>query len=206
MRSPPYGRLVFPEVLPAGIRKLIYLDVDLIVLSSLRDLYTKDLAGNTIAAAKDRAGTVDCSWAGIPNYEALGIPGKTPYFNSGVMLIDVARWRADRVSERVLDVTRQNREHVRWHDQYGLNVVLRGAWEELDPSWNHFDGILPSTRVFHYLSSKPIFHDYKGAHGDLFFRYLDQTAWAGWRPRREPRQFRLLKERIVRKVLIPLGF
>ena len=206
MKHPSFQKMVFSEVLPKSVNKLVYVDVDVLVLSSLQALYATDLAGKSIGAVQDRAGTVDCPWAGIPNYAALGIPAKTPYFNAGIMLIDCARWRAGAVTQRVIQISRENRPHVRFAEQYGLNVLLREDWKELDPAWNCGDDQAPHPKLFHFLNRKPTALDYAGQKGALFYHYLDQTAWAGWRPKAGSHRLRFLREIIIKKLLVPLGF
>ena len=70
---------------------------------------------------------------GPPN----GQPGRpAKYLNSGVLLIDLAAWRAKSIERKVLAALRGPRPWLQWHDQSLLNSVLRGSWQELSPSFN----------------------------------------------------------------------
>ncbi len=69
-------------VVPRSIEKVIYLDCDMIIRRDLTALWEMPLAGHVLAAALD------------PGYDLGFVPGwpsDTPYFNSGVMLVDLAR-------------------------------------------------------------------------------------------------------------------
>ena len=51
-----------------------------------------------------------------------------PYFNAGVMLIDLDAWRREDLVGRMLACLRRHRRDVLWWDQYALNVELAGHW------------------------------------------------------------------------------
>ncbi len=73
------------------------------------------------------------------------------YFNSGMMLIDLVRWRAKSITQKVLDYINQNPEKLRFHDQDALNAILYNDWLHLHPQWNaqsnHCNGNHFSTRT-----------------------------------------------------------
>lgn len=180
-----YLRLFAPYALPADVKRVIYLDVDTVVRKDISELWYTDLDGHIIGAIVDVGKTVDCAWGGIPNYKDLGLLASTKYFNSGVLLIDVVKWREQDISVKVMDTLKIYADHVVLVDQYGLNVVFANAWKELDPRWNWFatfDGEDPF--IIHYLDIKPIFTSYNSQekYKKIFFDYLNQTAWAGFRP------------------------
>jgi lipopolysaccharide biosynthesis glycosyltransferase len=137
--TPHYYRLLAPDVLPADAPRFIYLDSDLLVLTDLTQLMAVDLADCVVAACVDYLRTVGQA---MSNHAALGLPPDAPYLNSGVMLVDRARWLADRVSDQVLEATRTHAQYLdaqgRFHqyDQYGLNLVLFGRWKPIADSWN----------------------------------------------------------------------
>ena len=66
--------------------------------------------------------------------------GRPParYANSGVLLMDVARWRAEDVASRCVAAASDpalQAGYVR-NDQSALNIALAGRWTELSPVWN----------------------------------------------------------------------
>ena len=128
-----YLRLLLPEAVPDEVHKLIYLDGDLIVRSSLRPVWETDLNDCVLAAAADRM-------TGAPPAELLQAMGiddwPYPYVNSGVMVIDLARWRRDGVADQMFEFIRRYNDQIRWADQDAINGVLRGDIAPLPPEWN----------------------------------------------------------------------
>lgn len=180
-----YMRIFSPYVIDQNVDKLIYLDVDTIVQDDISKLWNTPLGDHTIAAVQDPGKTVDCAWAGIPNYKELGLTADTKYFNSGVLMIDPKKWREQNVAAEVIAALGKYREHVRMADQYGINVIMANKWLELDPKWNWFahqedEG----PYIVHFLDIKPIFKTYHSqeVYKDEFFRYLNMTPWKGFKP------------------------
>jgi lipopolysaccharide biosynthesis glycosyltransferase len=138
----------------------------------------------------------------VPNYRDLGIAPSAKYFNAGVMVVDVGRWRDEAIGRRSLEALERHREHVIWWDQYALNVTLTGRWGELDGRWNQvahlhvypswaespvdrqvFERLRDDPWIVHYCSSsKPWHADCRHPWTGEFFRVLDSTPWRGWRP------------------------
>lgn len=133
-----YGRLFGPGLLPLGVHRAIYLDADVLVRDDLAKLYSIDLGGKTLAAARDQFVLwVGHPWYGLNSFRTLGLDARDAYFNSGVMVIDVDRWIELEYEQKCLDYLRQN-DYLRYHDQDVLNVCLIGDWVELSPAWNLF--------------------------------------------------------------------
>lgn len=126
-------RLSIADLLPAAMDRVIYLDADTLVRGSLQSLWDIELASNTIAAVRDPVAPWFGSPAGPP-WERLDLSPDEPYFNSGVMLIDLVAWRRDCVGRLALKVLREVR--LPWADQCALNSVLVGKWTQVSPRWN----------------------------------------------------------------------
>ena len=178
-------RIFIPYMIDQHAEKVIYLDVDTIVQDDISNLWNISLGDFTIGAVQDYSKTVDCRWAGIPNYKELGLPGDTKYFNSGVLLINPKKWRQEDITNQVIAVLSKYKEHVVMPDQYGLNVVFAKKWLELDSKWNWFanqENLSPS--LVHFVEIKPIFTTYKFSedYKKEFFRYLAMTPWKNFKP------------------------
>lgn len=123
-----YLRLVLAQVLPAGLERVLYLDADILVRASLQELWELDLQGRVLGAVVSPDHASDC--------RRLGLELERGYFNSGVLLIDLARYRQARISEQGLAFVHAHPERIRWHDQDVLNHLLAKEWLPLDPRWN----------------------------------------------------------------------
>lgn len=187
-----YLRIFAPYVVPEDAEKIIYLDVDTILLADISAFFNIDLKGHLFGAIQDVQKVVSCSWAGIPNYKELGIHPDTLYFNSGVLLIDAPRWRKEKVAEKVMKALHDNEKYVNYADQYGLNVVLYDQWLQIDPRWNNFAfEEIENPKLVHFLDVKPIFSNYASLekHKTLFYEYLRETPYKDFKPISGNRRF-----------------
>lgn len=200
-----YFRLLIPKILPGKIEKVIYLDCDLIVDEDIGKLWDIEIKDNYLLAVPEMHR--DCLYAsspcGIKFYKELGIEPHSRIFNSGVLVINVKKWRQDNIANRIMDYLVEYKEHIRWNDQDGMNGILAGKYGELNPRWNlltqllyeysswktspldkdSYNKTVRNPYIIHFnTNSKPWqkgnIHPYK----DLFFYYLDMTQWKGWRP------------------------
>jgi len=131
-----YLPLLIPQLI-AEDRSVLYLDSDLLVRGNLNELWEHRLgAGAPVHAVLDY-GFHEVGAALKDNAaERLGIDANAPYFNSGVLLIDLPVWRRDHIAERALEFAREHPEVMRFTDQDALNAVIQGGWDHLDPRWN----------------------------------------------------------------------
>lgn len=197
-----YARFLFQDMFPK-LSKVLYIDVDTLILGDLAELYATPLEGHLVAAAvgkgTDRA---DHCW-GILNYKELGIPPDTPYFNAGVLVMDLDAWRRENFAKRCMDYAEKYPELCIFWDQTVMNTLLAGRFTHLDQKWNQqFNGLKKSSDdlgILHFWGAdKPWNFTNNLPHGakNLFFEELDRTAWLGWRPQPQI----CFGERVVRKI------
>lgn len=216
-----YFRLLAGRLLPDEIKRVIYLDSDVLVQGDLTELWKEPLDDQYALAAADIACPfVDAyetqrvrpeikksipylaAISPIPNWRELNLIPTEPYFNSGVMILNLDRWRRESIDRKLLRCLRENAAHVWCWDQYALNVVFAGQWGELPAKWNQgahvfeypdesfspiavdsFRQMRDEPAVIHFTTEfKPWKYEPFHPLRDRFFEYLDQTAWAGWRP------------------------
>jgi lipopolysaccharide biosynthesis glycosyltransferase len=124
-----YYRLVVPQIL--DVERFLYVDADTLCDLDVSELNTLDLGHSPAGLVPEAmlAGAVDRFVA-----EQLGNSPEEPYYNSGVLLVNVAEWRRQRVTERAMEYVAT--EHPPFHDQSALNVVLRDGAFTLDERFN----------------------------------------------------------------------
>lgn len=133
LRKATYFRLLIPQELPETVTRVLYLDTDIVVRREIDDLWKIDLGGHSVAACQDLVvQRVDR----IAPYQEAGFSPNADYFNAGVLLMDLARWRAEGTSDRVVANIVANGDKYPLLDQDGLNAVLSENWSELPPQWN----------------------------------------------------------------------
>lgn len=159
-----YYRLFFPFLVSKKIKKLLYIDVDTLVVGDLGEMFHLDTQGCAAAAVTD---------TDMPVRVDLGIGSAADYFNSGVLLIDIAQWKRQRITERALEIIANEPQKIkRYPDQDALNMVLKDNWYKLPSCYNlmrlyvpnevpkrRFEEFLKDQKIIHYNGKKPWFSD-----------------------------------------------
>jgi len=216
-----YDKIMLGRWLPESVERALWLDCDLMVLCDLAQLWKLDHKQHCVLAVQDGLVRTHGARFGVAGHREMGIDDGAEYFNAGVMLIDVARWRREDIAGRALAYLRENRRRVFFWDQEALNAVLAGHWGKLDSRWNWSPGLeyadrtsaseigarasLP--RIIHFTGSlKPWVFEGRSEPYRLYYEYLDATAWAGWRPARSWRNLLLSRyeSSLLRRALLPL--
>lgn len=138
-------RLLAGSSLPPALAKVIYLDADLLVQDDLAILWEWPFAGQVLLAVQDA-------------YVQQGLHPRRPepYFNSGLMVIDLVAWRAADLEAACLDAARRLQHTTRWLDQDALNTAVAGRWGALPPRWNkqYWLDVLPDWRCSPYAAEE----------------------------------------------------
>ncbi len=195
MPETTYHRLMLARLLPPEVERAIWLDCDMLVERDLTALWNVDLDGHALLAARDRLVPLVSSRYGVRSWRSLGLRAEAAYFNSGVMVVDVGRWRDEQVEDRAVRYLRGHRDEIVFWDQEGLNAVLSDRWKEIDPRWNWPARTEPDARsgpaeqgpwILHFNGMlKPwLLPEPPAGPRARFYRHLDETPWAGWRPPR----------------------
>lgn len=131
-----YARLFIGDIF-SDHERVLYLDADTLLLSDTSFLEAISLPDSChIAACREPYTPTFDSHNGVLDYRQLGLPGASPYFNAGVLLIDVARWNEANVKGRALEYLRRKDVRITLFDQEALNVVLASRWHCLPREWN----------------------------------------------------------------------
>ena len=128
-----YYRLLAPQLLPADVHRILYLDPDILVINPLRELWETDLQGKLFAAA---AHTGKTELANNVNRLRLGVDHD--YYNSGVLLMDLSLGRAEIQPEALFCYVREHTMELLLPDQDLLNAMYGDRILSLDDSiWNY---------------------------------------------------------------------
>lgn len=177
------------KVLPE-LDKVLYIDSDVLVLHDLNKIYQTDVEGKYLAVVKDP------SWF-FENMHVVELPLQERgfYFNSGVMLMNLKKFRDDGLEAQLEDYTNNN--FRTYMDQDALNVVvgddvvllpfeanaMNFFFEHVDLNtmgqfygrqWQNFEEVFAPVTILHFASAKkPL--GAPAERGD-FFRML-QRLW-----------------------------
>lgn len=190
--------LAIPEVLPERFERAIYLDSDVVVEADLTELWQTDFEGKALLAARER--DVSHPRYGIKRWRELGLSPEAPYFNAGITVINLKRWREEELAEKVLNYLRRYKDELNhFSDQEGQNAILAGKWKMLDPRWNVWhkfympkeckelelgkewgytcEEVIEDPYIIHYTYDKPWLPKCSHPERDRFHHYLRESGW-----------------------------
>lgn len=162
-----FARLILAEIL--DIEKVLYLDPDIIIQEDISGLWDVDVSNHVLGAIQDDT---------IPTRDGY------VYFNSGVMLINLKKWKEQKISKKAIKFVSKNiTNHT---DQDALNDILKGDYLRFSKKWNSnpMCGTTRGLKIMHFLGSeKPWWF---GSTLDIvpkYFEIVDRTPFKGWRPK-----------------------
>jgi lipopolysaccharide biosynthesis glycosyltransferase len=193
-----YTRILIPQILPEECEWALYLDSDMIVLADVSKLYDAAALDDRVVHAVHDIGTPRVSSKlGVFDYAERGIGSETHYFNAGLLVIDLRRWREQDLTAKLLEYAAQHGTKIQCYDQGALNALLHDDWAPVDPRWNQgYDVLFPefwdaagySRREWRKTKNHPFIVHYsghkkpwqpkrRGPRYSYFFRYLQKTVF-----------------------------
>lgn len=187
-----YIRLYLGDCLEQ-IDKVLYLDCDIIVNNSLADLWDTDMTGYAVAGVRDRINDY------IRVYNRLGYPMSEGYINSGMMLINLKKWREDDFFKKTQRLACEKGASVlKNHDQDIINAIYHGQilmlpfrynlleyylyveeWLYLDRKY--YPEIVEACKnpaIIHFcMPQKPWHYECINPFKDLYYKYRKMTPW-----------------------------
>lgn len=131
-----YLRLFVPTTFADDYDRILYLDSDILLRGGdLSRLLRVELADDHPIAAVRTSHQRGNQLKEMPEFKALG-QEPAPYFNAGILVIDVPRWEAEEVLAKSLELMAARPDVLKMHDQSVLNIILRDKWSELSVVWN----------------------------------------------------------------------
>lgn len=139
-------RLFFDRFIKADVKKLLYLDCDTIVCGELVSLLEYTGGGSCAYVVQDSL---------TDRYKfMIGISDQECYFNAGVMLIDVEKWKENRCTQQLIEHIKEERANYCNPDQDLLNIVLKNRISYIGPEYN----FQPIHRMLNSDEYKKIYH------------------------------------------------
>lgn len=173
-----FARLLIDRLVPKETNEAVYLDSDTIVLGDVSELSESIPEGKIVSAVQDDF--------------ANRMHGRSAYFNSGVICVNIPAWKAAGVGPAAMQLV--SKEEM--SDQNALNTVLADKWEPLDARWNVMTHLYaPSHRweyagealrrpaIRHFTVHKPWLSERQGMGASHFhsaadeLRKIDGNAW-----------------------------
>ncbi|APW34459.1 glycosyl transferase, family 8 [Prevotella intermedia] len=154
-----YFRFFLPSFLDSSIKKVLYLDCDVIVLKDVSELFHIDLAGYGVAGVKDVTPNSD------KHRQVMGLELDDRAFCAGVLMINLEYWRLNNSEERLFKYASEMNGKLIMEDQDVLNYEFKRHWFQLPYKYSYTPmSIAPLdisqkwADIFEYVSSPSIIH------------------------------------------------
>ncbi len=188
-----YYRFFLPRLFP-DLDKILYLDIDIVVLKDLWELFNTDLTNYIAGVVKDTLINIlikknqylyDKEKAS--DYLKNILHKKTlNYFNAGVILFNLKKMRIDNTEDKLWEYAqktiREKDKEIQtliYNDQDILNVVLENDVTYLDLKYNisqYYNYLNPV--IIHFIGSKkPHNSGKRNKYFNLYWDYLKQTPF-----------------------------
>lgn len=173
-----YYRFFITKLKPT-IKRAIYLDIDIIAIGDIENLWKQDLNGNTLGIIKDE-GENDLIIKFKEKYSLAN------YYNAGVLLIDLKKWEEKQYSKLTFEFELQNRNNLNFADQDIINVLFKDDCIQLEQKFNEQLYFNKNTVIRHFANIyKPWKYNYfKVGNGitplanfDDFWKYAKYTEF-----------------------------
>lgn len=131
------SRLFLGRYLPEEIECILYLDCDIIINGSIKELETISLGRNLIAAVPEL-------YMPTEKKALLGLQKEETYYNSGVLLINLTLWRCEKIEKDFMKYCHLMNGKLLYIDQDILNHCCKGRILTLSHTYNL------STNLFYF--------------------------------------------------------
>ncbi|EPS62323.1 hypothetical protein M569_12469, partial [Genlisea aurea] len=137
-----YARIYLADLLPAAVTRVIYLDSDIILVDDIAKLWKIDLNSRVLGAPEychaDFTHYFTPNFWSNPAFSSTFRHRNPCYFNTGVMVLDLSKWRVQKLTSQIERWMRIHKRH-RIYDLGSLPpflLVFAGDVEAVEHRWN----------------------------------------------------------------------
>ncbi len=181
-----YRKIFISSILP-NLDKVLYLDCDIIINDDLSLLWNTDISMVYLAATRDYFAS---------NRQKQSVHN---YFNTGVMLVNLKKWRIDKISEQIFkNINSEDYDHY-FLEQNAINTVISSNYlslplkynqlsylftndRQLIPKEENLEEAVKSPTIIHFAGSK--LNSYFCMHPKKreYRKYLQLSPWSDFKP------------------------
>lgn len=176
-------RLMLPEIVDINIEKILYLDCDVVVNRDLDELFSMNMEGYAIA------GCLDIQSYNPTTFSRIGYSSDSRYICAGVLLMNLSKWRKEKISDTVINFALENEERILYPDQDAINYVCRNEkiilpcrygvivpyfrnMDFIEEHMDEMDNLMASPCIVHYAGYAPwIYCKNKSLHSGLWWMH-----------------------------------
>lgn len=155
-----FSRYFIPEIKP-HLKKILYLDVDIIVKGDIYELFNQNLENYPLGAILEDFYPQNSIYLKkiYPKYN-----GGTNYFNSGVLVVELDYFKKNNITNILVNKTNELKDVLNCPDQDVLNIIFENNFKILDYKFNfmpfhqkHFmkNEKVENPIIIHYTAEKP---------------------------------------------------
>jgi lipopolysaccharide biosynthesis glycosyltransferase len=192
-----FARLFIEDLLPEETDKLLYLDSDIIVRDSLKELWETDIEDYLLGAVVE-------VYMPENRKKVIGLEKEEPYYNAGMLLINRAKWQKQGMKEAFFNYYRRMQGELLYNDQDIINHCCRGQIKAVHPTYNfepnvyyfpynymrkinplYFTGnrlgyqtMIASPKMIHFLGDeRPWVKGNQNPYSRVFLEYMEESGW-----------------------------
>jgi lipopolysaccharide biosynthesis glycosyltransferase len=175
-----YCRVLLPHLL--DVPRVIYLDCDLLVFRDLSELFDFELVPGKVLAAVPDSETLSLAEDSGVIVDAMRLRAEAPYFNCGVMLIDLNELRQQCFLQRGIEFLNTWNGNYKFWDQSAINFLLHEQIDTLPEYWNRASWRFDAQHnndldcVLHYTTRAPWLGNACTPSQALFERFAEEAA------------------------------
>ena len=132
-----YYKLYAIDLIGKDIDRLLAIDADTIVNDEIKTLYSIDLDNNILGMVQD---VMPASYM-----EKIGMSSAEVYYNTGMVLFDVRKWKEEKCIELIDRFFEGNLDNILFADQDALSILFQTKTKKLPLKYNYF-ALLSSLR------------------------------------------------------------
>lgn len=183
-----YYRLMAPQLLPDDLDRILYLDIDMIVVGEIRKLYESDFGNKLFMAVPDTSLGLE------PLKRKLQMKKESVYINAGVLLMNLKMLRQEFDLTEALEYAKKYPNRVPNCDQDVINGLYHERIGHLEWIYNYearFHSVMDiltypfqrrrlqkEIKIIHYMgANKPWKPDFQGKFLKEYGRYAGNTAF-----------------------------
>ena len=190
------ARLLLAYYMPEKVKKVLYMDSDVIVNGDLSELENADIEDQAFAAVPELH---------MPQKQKnnIGLKKEDTYYNCGIMLINLEFWRKYNVAEKFLHYFARKQGELLYNDQDILNHCCKNKIVKLSHTFNYnpalyyfpryfiksyqpeyrcetaeYKSIRQKPVIIHFLGEeRPWYHGNYNPYRKVFEYYKNQSLW-----------------------------
>lgn len=183
-----YYRLMAPGLLPESLDRILYLDIDTIVIGDIREMYEADFQGKLFMAVPDTSSGIETVKKNLRMKEG------SVYINAGVLLMNLELLRQEFNLKEGLDYAKKYPERVPNCDQDVINGLYNKRIGRLEWIYNYearfhsvfeiftwpffYRKLQGEIKIIHYMGAgKPWKPKFFGKYLREYYRYAIHTAY-----------------------------